>query len=229
MLALIEGLGILFEIQHRFRTGDIRLEIQHALPVELAIPHGMARGALFHELGVAAGIVGVVPFLGQLAEHAITHGAVLPEGDNVPLVDRDDLRRHLVLGLLAGVQDPQIRGAMAGQLRIGRHGLGFGATLAHDQLALAHPERLLVAEVQEIHGPQHGCAVAPQVLPVEGRDDFRALSADGGDGVQALPAQSFGAFVHGRPPMVVFKPRARKRSARVSKYSMLGGWISCKV
>ena len=229
LLPLVQRLGVLLEIEHGLGTGDVGLEVQQALPVELAVGHRVARGTLLHELRVAACLIGVMPGPGQLLEHLVPHGPALPEGDDLPLVGLDHLRRDLVLGLLPGVQDPQVLGAVAGQLRIGGHGLGPGAALAHDEFALAHPELLLLADGQEVQGPEHGNAVPPLVFPVEGRGDLSPLGTDGGDRGQALLAQSLGAFIHGRPPMVVFRPRARKGAARPSRSSTLGVPIVCRL
>ncbi len=229
LFPLVQGLRVLLEIEHGFGTGDVGLEVQHALPVELAVAHRVARGALLHELREASRLVGVVPFLRQLLEHLVPHGPALPEGDDLPLVGLDHARFDLVLRLLAGIQDPQILDAVAGQLRIGGHGLGPGSALAHDEFALAHPEGLLLADGQEVQGPEHGNAVPSLVLLVEGRGDLCPLGTDGGDRVQALLAQSLGAFVHGRPPMVVFRPLARKSPAMASRSSRLGVWVACKL
>ncbi len=229
LFPLVQGFGILLEVEHGLGAGDVGLEVQHAFPEELAVAHGVARGALLHEFRVAPRLVGVMPLPRQFLEHLVPHGPVLPEGDDLPLVGLDHTRFDLVLRLLARIQDPQILDAMAGQLRIGGDGLGPGSALAHDEFTLAHPEGLLLADGPEVQGPEHGNAVPSLVLLVEGRGDLRPLRTDGGDRVQALLAQSLGTFIHGRPPTVVFRPLGRKSPAMASRSSMVGVWMSCKL
>ncbi len=102
----------------------------------------------------------------------------MPVRDDLALVLGDDRRGDLVLRHGARIQDPQVLDAVAGQLGISRHGLGGGAALADDELSLAQPERLAVADGEEGEGAQHRDAVPPLLLPVEVRHDSRALAAD---------------------------------------------------
>ncbi len=51
LFALVERLRVPCEVQRRLGIGDVGLEVEHPLAVQLAVGHGMARGSLLHELG----------------------------------------------------------------------------------------------------------------------------------------------------------------------------------
>ena len=162
LLALVEGLRVALEIEGGFRLRDVGFEIEHPLAVELAVGHRVARRALLHELGEAASRVGVQPLLRQLGEHLVAQRAAAPERNDLALVLGDDLGSDLVLRLGARVEDAQVLGAVARELRIGRDRLRARPALADDELAVAHPEGLAVAdrvEVHRAHAP--GCCAGP--------------------------------------------------------------------
>ena len=229
LLALVEGLRVALEVEGRLRRRDLSLEVEHALPVELAVSHRVARRPLLHELGEAARRVRVEPLLRQLAEHLVAQRAASPEGDDLPLVLADDLGGDLVLRLRTRVEDAQVFRAVAGQLGVRRHRLRRRAALADDELAVAHPEDLAIADRVEVHRAQHGDAVPAHVLPVERRGDGGALVADGRNRVEAGAAQAFGTGGHACPPMVVTRPRARNAAARLSSLRSSGGVVPLSV
>ncbi len=225
LFALVERLRVAFEIERGLGPRDVGVEVQHPLAIELAVGHGVSGRPLLHELREAAGRIGVEPVLRQFGEHLVAQGAAAPEGNDLALVFPDDRRVHLVLRLRAGVENAQVLGAVARELGIGRHRLRPGPALADDELAVAHPEGLGVADRVEVHRAQHRDAVPAHLFLVERRGDGRALAADRGDSVQAGAAQAFGACGHACPPMVVMRPRARNRAARVSSRPCSGGGV----
>ena len=144
LLGPVGGLGVVQVIEGGQALGDLALEVQHALAVDGAVQGRVAGRALLHELGEQAGLVGPLPLLGDVAEDAVAHAAALPVGDDLALVGLDVLLRDAVAGHGPGVQNPQILGAVAGQLGEGRHGLGPRPALADDQLIRADEDRLAV-------------------------------------------------------------------------------------
>ena len=64
------------------RHCDVGLKVEHALAVDLVVQHGVAGRALLHELGEDAGLVGVLPFGGHLAEDQVAHRPAAPEGND---------------------------------------------------------------------------------------------------------------------------------------------------
>ena len=80
--------------------------------------------------------------------------------------------------------------AVAAQLGVGGRGLGRGAFLADDQLAVADADRLVLHQVAERQRAAHRRGEQAVVLPVELGHQLGALGRDGGDGVQALLAEA---------------------------------------
>ena len=196
LFGAVRGQGIVQVVQAGLPIGDACLEIEHARGVDGAVQGRVTGCALLHEFGEEAGLVGGAPFVRHLGEDAVAHGAARPVGDDLALVDGDVLFGHVVAGHGPGVQHAQVLGRVAGQLGEGRHAFGPGPALADDELAVAEPEGLLLAEVLEDHGPQHGQGIFAVVLAVEGRFEKGALDGDGGLGLEAFPAQAGDSVVH---------------------------------
>ena len=67
---------------------------------------------------------------------------------------------------------------MARQLGIGRNGFGSRAALAHDQLIVADPDRLLLAQLLEGQGAHDGRPMVSLVLAVKAGDELGSLGGD---------------------------------------------------
>ena len=171
---------------------------QQALAVDLAVQHGVAGGALLHELGEEAGLVSGQPLGLHLGEDPLALGLAAPEGDDLVAVDRLHGGVHLEGSLRPGVQDVQVLQAVGGDLGIGGRGLGGGAALADDQLAGADPDRLVGQDVAEGHGPLDRDRLAlGRAALVEVGQQPGALRGQARDGGEALLAQAADPFVHG--------------------------------
>jgi len=221
---LLQRLGVVLEVQAGDGPGDVGLEVEHPLSVDLVVQDRVAGGPLLHELGEDARLVGPVPLLGKLGEDQVAHGAAPPVGNDRLPVNIEASARHAVGRLGTRVQDPQVLETVAGQLRVGRRRLGPRPPLADDQLVGSQVDRLALAEVLEGQGPHDGGRVFPGVLPVEGGDQFGPLAGDGGLRLQAFLAQARGSLVHGvYPPMEVVRPAASKRPAMACSCFWDGG------
>jgi hypothetical protein len=196
-LPLGDRLGITGHVQRRQRLVDVLLEPEQTLGIELAIQRGVARGALFHELGENACAVRFLPLVGKLAEDALAHGAAGPERDHLLAVDADVVLADAVGGHRPAVEDAQVFFAVAGQFGIGRHGAGFGPALADDQLVIPDVDRLMLVQVFQRLGAHHRQRVFADVLPVEVGDQLGPLDRDGDRRFQALGPQAPDTFIDG--------------------------------
>jgi hypothetical protein len=155
LLLFVVGLRVVHEIEPVQGRFDVLLEVEHALLVDLAVQDRVPGGALFHELGEDAGLVGVDPFLGHLGEDAVPLRAALPEGDDLLGVEP---ARLLVRGegrLLPVVEVPEVLEGVDADLGIGRGRLGRGAAFADDELAVVEDDGLVLHDVLEGQGALH--------------------------------------------------------------------------
>ncbi len=135
----------------------------------------MARGALLHELGEDPGIVGLLPFRGQLGEHSVAHRAAAPVRDDRFFVELEGLGLHPVPGLGAGVEDAEVLETVAGQLGERRGRFWARSPLADDEFLFAQVNGLVAAEVQKGQRSEHGSRVAALVGLVEFGNEPRAF------------------------------------------------------
>ena len=167
LLLLVGRLGIVDVIQRGDVLLDPGLHVQQAFAVHPAVHGGMARGALLHELGEHAGVVGFLPLLGHMVEDALALRLALPVRDHLALVRVDVLLADVVRLQLAGVQHVEVLHAVAGEFRERRDGLRLGASLAHDQLVRADVQRLLRADLVEVLRAEHRDRIFSIVFLVE--------------------------------------------------------------
>ena len=127
----------------------------------------MAGGALLHEFGEDAGMVGLFPFLGNMVEDAFPLRFALPVRNDLALVRVYVFLRNIVLLQLPRIQHMEVLHAVTGELREGGHRLGLGAAFAHDEFVRADIERLLGADLIEVLGAEHRNGVFAVILLVE--------------------------------------------------------------
>ena len=110
----------------------------------------MPGGALLHELRKHAGVIGLFPLFGNMAENTLTLGLALPVRNNLPLVGVDILLGDVVLLKLAGVQHVKVLNGMTGKFRERRNGLGLRAALPHYKFVRADIDGLFGANLIEV-------------------------------------------------------------------------------
>ena len=167
LLLLVGRLGIVDVIQRGDVLLDPGLHVQQAFAVHPAVHGRMPRGALLHELGEHAGVVGFLPLLGHMVEDALALRLAFPVRDHLALIRVDVLLADVVRLQFAGVQHMEVLHAVAGEFRERRDGLRLGAALAHDQLVRADVQRLLRADLVEVFRAEHRDRIFSIVLLVE--------------------------------------------------------------
>ena len=150
LLLLVRGLGVVYIVQGGNPGRNPFLEVQKAGVVHLAVHGRMPCGALLHELRKHAGVVGLFPLFGNMAENALTLGLALPVGDDITLIGIYVLLGDVVLLKLAGVQHVKVLHAVASELREGGNGLGLGAALPHYKFVRADIDGLFGANLIEV-------------------------------------------------------------------------------
>ena len=170
---------------------------QQPLGVDLFAAHGVAGGALLHELGEDARLVGVEPLRGHVGEEALAHGLAPPVGDDLVGEVAAGGGADAEAGLLAPVQDVQVAERMAGDLGVGGGGLGRRPPFADDQLVGQDDDLLAGQQVGEGAGAlaRDGEAVGGAALVVAGQQ-AAAFAGKHGNGPQRAGAQSLDPFVH---------------------------------
>jgi len=208
------------------RGGDLGLEIEEASSEDLAVADSVAGSALLHELGEDPGRERPMPFLRKQTEDSVAERAALPERDHLALVALDVLGGNAVAGHGSAVQDPEIVGTVAGDLGVGRRGLGLVAAFADDQLVVADVDGLVGYYVVKGLRPQHRLRVLADVLAVELGQQHRPFDRDRRMGVEAPLSQSLHPIVHGEPPTVTLRSCLASFSATVRRASASGGCMS---
>ena len=218
LLLLVVGGRIGHEVEAGQGRRDVRLEVVQALPVDLAVEDGVARGPLFHELGEDAGLVGVDPLLRHLGEDAVALGAALPEGDDLLGVDPARLFVRAEGGLLAVVEILEVLDGVDADLGVGRRRLGRGAALPDDELAVVEADGLRLHEVLEGQGVLHRRRQAARLRAlVELGHEPGPLGADRRLGIERLLSELLDAVVHGHPPRWTSKPASRNAASTAAR------------
>ena len=137
-LAFLVGLRVVEEIEPRNRCGYLFLEVEHPLGIDLVVQHGVARGALLHELGEDPGVVGLLPFRRELGEHPVAHRAAAPIRDDLLFVELEALAptRYQVLGRESRMR----RSSRLWQVSSGNVGTAFGRGPRSPTMSSSSPE-----------------------------------------------------------------------------------------
>jgi len=197
--------------QARVDPGD---EVHHAFVIDLAVQDGVAGGALLHELGEDARLVGRDPFRRHLLQDPLAHGLAPPEGDDRLRVDLRSLRADGERDLLPRVEDVQIGQGVAAQLRVGGRGFGGRPLLPDDQLVVLDANGLVLQQPGEGPRPLHRDGARLRLLLVKAGHEQGALRGERGPRFQAALAEPGDAIGHGHrlhPPIFTGKPKASSR------------------
>ncbi len=188
---------VVMEIEGPPGGADLGLQVAEPLGVDLFAADGVAGGALLHELGEHARLIGGEPFGGHLGEQLLAHGLAAPVGDDL----RGEIAAHrgadAEAGLLAPVQHVQVVQRMAGDLGVGGRGLGRRAPLADDQLVGQDDDLFVGQQKGEGAGAlaRDGEAVGGAAAVVAGQQ-AAALAGERGNGPQRAGAQFLDPFGH---------------------------------
>ena len=88
-LLLVGGFGVVDVVELTDALLDACFHVEEAFVVHLAVHGGVPGGALFHELGEDACVVGFFPLLADVVEDALALGLAGPVGDDFALVGVD--------------------------------------------------------------------------------------------------------------------------------------------
>ena len=196
LLLLVGRLRVVDVIQRGDILLDPGLHVQQALAVHPAVHGSMARGALLHELGEHAGVISLLPLLGDMVENTFPLRLPLPIRDYLALVRVDILLADVIRLQLPGIQHVKILHAVAGQFRERRNRLRPGTALAHDQLVRADIQRFFRADFIEILCAENRNRILAVVLLVERGLDEGALDGEGGGRRYALLPEAPHARIH---------------------------------
>ena len=195
-LLLVGSLGIIDIVERGNLLLDTCLHVEQSFVIHLAIHSRMTSGALFHKLGEHTGMVGFFPLFRHMVENALTLGLTLPVGDDLPFIGVDILLTDGITLQFTFVQGVQVFHRMTGQFREGRHSLRQRPAFADDQFVITDIQGLLLADLIEIPGTQHGDRHGAIVLLIEGGLNQRAFDTQGCGGVKILLTQALDALVH---------------------------------
>ena len=134
--------------------------------------------------------------VGHRREDLVAHAAVAPVGDDLLLIYLDAVVGNGIACFRPRIENSQVFEAVAGQFRIGGHGLGLRAALADDQLIIAQVDRFVLAQIVERSRPHHRHGVFSVVGLIEVGDQRGPLGGNRGRGVEALHPQFGNSFVH---------------------------------
>ena len=196
LLFFVCGQRVVDIIQRGDAIGDALLEVEQAAAIHLAVHRRVASGSLLHEFGENAGVIGLFPLLGDVGEDALALGASLPVRDHLALVGADVLLADVVGLQLARIECVQVFHTVTGEFGERRHGFGLGPPLAHDELAVADIDGLLLADLVEVTGAQDAVGHLAVVFFIERRLDECALDGERGGRVDTLLTQAAYALVH---------------------------------
>ena len=195
-LLLVGRFGVVHEIEPVQFFPDTFLQIQQPVLIDLPVQSSMSRCALFHKFGEHPHLVGLLPLLRHMVEDAFSLRASFPIGDHFAFVGVDVFPADRITLQFARIQDMQVLHTMAGQFREGRHTFRFRPAFAHDQLVLADIDRLLLADLIKIHGPENRDRVFSVVFLVETSFYQSAFDRQGGLGIKRLLAKTFDPIIH---------------------------------
>ena len=196
LLLLVGGQRVVDIIQRGDALCDTFLQIEQTAAVHLAVHRRVAAGSLLHEFGEDAGVVGLFPLLGDMGEDALALSAALPVGNHLALVGTDVLLADVVGLQLTRIERVQVLDAVTGELGERRYGFGPGTPLAHDELAVADIDSLLLTDFVEVTGTQDAVGHLAVVFFIERRLDECALDGERGGRVDTLLTQAAYALVH---------------------------------
>ena len=196
LVPAVEGFGIGFVVQLGQGLLDIVLIIQVALLIELNGTHGMSRAALFHELGEDTCRVGLPPLLCHTAEDFLAHGAALPVGDNLFLLDFQVLLGDREVDHIPAVHIVHILQGVAAQLWECGGGLGVVPLLSHDKFAVSYVELLVGKDVLERQRAQFRDGHLALIHLISLRLQNGPLDVDVGLGLHAQLPEFFDTVVH---------------------------------
>ena len=94
--------------------GDLPLEIQHSLVIDLAVQRRVAWSALFHKLRKQPGFVGGEPLCGHVAKNPLADGFSFPIGNDFTRIGSDVFFRDGIALLVSGIEDVEVLDAVAG-------------------------------------------------------------------------------------------------------------------
>ena len=196
LLLLVGGQRVVDIVQRGDSPGDALLEVEQAAAVHFAVHRRVAAGSLLHEFGENTGVIGLFPLLGDVGEDALALGAALPVGNHLALVGADVLLADVVRLQLTRIERVQVFYAVTGELGERRYGFGLGPPLAHDELAIADIDGLLLTDFVEVAGAQDAVGHLAVVFFIECRLDECALDGERGGRVDTLLTQAAYALVH---------------------------------
>ena len=201
-LLLVGGLRVVDVVERLDASANPLLHVEESLPVHLPVHGGMSRRPLLHELREDAGMVGLLPLLGDMAENAFPLRLPLPVRDDNALVGVDVLLTDVVRLEGAFVERVQVVHGVAGQFGEGRDGLRPRPPLAHNQFVRADIYGLFLADFEEVGGSQDGDGHGAVMFLVKLRLDERTLDGERDGRVDALLPEASYAGVHA---LVVFR------------------------
>ena len=192
-----QRLRIVEEIEGLQAGADLGLQVAQALGIDLFAADGVAGGALLHELGEHARLVGGEPFGRHVGEQLLAHGLAPPVGDDLGGEVAAGGGADAEAGLLAPVQDVQVVERVAGDLGVGRGGLGRRPPFADDQLVGEDGDLFAGQQAGEGAGALAGDgeAVGGAAAVIAGQQ-AAALAGQGGNGPQRAGAQFLDPGVH---------------------------------
>ena len=196
LVALVNSLGVVHVVQIVQRLLDVLLVIQIALFIDLHGADGVAGAALLHKLGEDAGGIGRLPLVGHAVQNLLAHGALLPVGDDLLLLNLQVLLGDREVNHLAVVHVVHVFQRVAAQLREAGRGLGIVALLADDQLAVADVECFVGKDVLQGQGAQlrDGYLALVHLIGLCLQDS--ALHVNAGLGLHAQLSELLNTIVH---------------------------------
>ena len=139
-----------------------------------------------------------------MIEDALPLGLALPVGDHLTLVGVDIRLRDMITLQLTGIEGVEVFHGVTGQFWECRHCLGHRPALSHNQLVVADIEGLLLADLIEVPGPQHGRWHRTVVLLIKLRLYQGALYRQRCRRVHILLSQPSDAVVHAAQVLRMF-------------------------
>ena len=156
----------------------------------------MPRAPLLHEFREDAGGVGLLPLLRHAVQDAAAHGAVLPVGDDLLLLDLQVIFRDGEVDYGAVVHIPHVVQGVAAQLRKGGGGLGIIPLFPYDELILSDVELFMGEKMFQHQGPQLRDGHLALVHLIGLRLQDGPLHVDVGLGLGAQLPEPLDAVVH---------------------------------
>ena len=196
LLPLFQCLQIAGIVQSIQGILNVLLIVQKAFLIDFFRANCMSRPSLLHKFRENSCAVACLPLLGHRRENPMADGTLLPEGDNLLLLDFQIPFRHLKGNQLPVVHDPHVLHGVAAQLRESGRRLRAVPLLPYDQLPIADAQLPVLHKMQKSQSSHLRHRDGALILFIGLCFQHRPLQADSRLRVPALSSEHSDPLIH---------------------------------